>query len=218
MSKKVLIIGGMGSGSSIAFAMIDANLRGDKTFEFMGFVNDRDKTEKIEGYPVLGGLKDIPRLIKEGYYFINNIGRMGAQKQRIELIESLNIPDERFFTFIHPLAYVAPEVTLGVGCVVMPNVNISPRVKIGKCTRIMSNAFIGYDTNAGNYCLFSGASCTGSHLQIGDGVFVGFNATLKECLSLGNYSVVGMGAVLTKSIQESEVWAGNPAKLFKTFE
>lgn len=214
----MLIIGGKGSGSSIAFAMIDANLRGDKSFEFVGFVNDRDKKEKIEGYPVLGGLKDISKLIQEGYYFINNIGRMGAQEQRIDLIESLGIPDDRFFTFIHPLAYVAPEVILGVGCVVMPNVNISPKVEIGKCTRIMANAFIGYDTKVGKYCLFSGASCTGSHLQIGDGVFVGFNATLKECLSLGNYSVVGMGAVLTKSIPENEVWAGNPATWFKTFE
>lgn len=212
MSKKVLIMGGGGNASVIAFAIIDANNRGDKSLEFVGYINDRDGVDEIEGYPVVGGLKNIPRLIEEGYYFINAIGKIGVQQDRVHLLESLNIPDDRFVTFIHPLAYVAPNVELGVGCVVMPNVSISPGTKIGKCTRIMVNAIIGHNNTIGDYCFFAAHSCTGAYLKIEDGVFVSLNATVREFLLLKKYSTVGMGAVLLKNTEENEIWVGNPAK------
>jgi hypothetical protein len=68
--KKVLIIGGEGNGSVIGDAIIDANRRGDKEFEFTGFINDRDNVNEIMGKPVLGGLKDVKRFIDAGYYFV----------------------------------------------------------------------------------------------------------------------------------------------------
>lgn len=212
--KKVLIIGGGGKASSIAYAIIDASTIYHYKLEFCGYINDRDNVEDIEGYPVLGGLKDIPDLIKKNYYFINAIGKIGFQKERIELLESLQIPDDRFITFVHPKAYVAPNVVLGIGCVVMPNVYISSNNVIGKHTRIMANVFIGHQNIIGNYCFFSGSSCISASIIIKDGVFVNLNATVKELLTLDYYSTVGMGAVLTKSIGKNEIWIGNPAKLF----
>src|SRR5690554_6877188 len=214
MNKKVLIMGGGGNASVIAFAMIHAFQQGKSDLEFCGYVNDRDNVTEIEGYPVKGGLSDIPQLIKEDFYFINAIGKIGFQKERIELLESLSIPDERYVTFIHPSAYVAPNVKLGVGCVVMPNVSISPGTVLGKCCRIMINAIIGHNNTIGDYCFFAASSCTGSYLKIGQGVFVSLNATVREFLTLGDYSTVGMGAVLTKNIGINEIWIGNPAKLF----
>ena len=216
--KKVLIMGGGGSASVIGYAMIDAFKRGLSDLEFVGYINDRDNVTEIEGYPVIGGLKDIPELIKQDYYFINAIGKIGVQQERIELIESLNIPNERYVTFIHPAAYVAPNVEMGVGCVVMPNVCISPGTKLGKCCRVMIGAVIGHNNNIGDHCFFAAASCTGAYIKIGDGVFVSLNATIREFLTLGNYSTVGMGAVLLSNTEEKEIWAGNPAKLLRSKE
>jgi len=213
--RKVLIMGGGGNASVIAYAIIDAASKGLTDLEFCGYINDRDNVSEIEGHAVIGGLKDIPELIKNDYYFINAIGKIGFQKDRIELLESLKIPDERYITFVHPSAYLAPNVKLGVGCVVMPNASISPGTIIGKCTRIMINAVIGHNNKVGDYCFFAASSCTGAYLTIGDGVFVSLNATIREFLALANYSTVGMGAVLTKSINENEIWIGNPAKLYK---
>lgn len=214
-TKKVIIMGGGGNASVIAFGLIDAFNRGYKNFEFVGYANDRDNLTEIEGYPVIGGLKDIPDLINQDYYFINAIGKIGVQKERIELIESLNIPDDRYITFIHPDAYVAPTVKLGIGCVVLANACISPGTILGKSCRVMIGAVIGHNNNIGNYCFFAAASCTGAYLNIGEGVFVSLNATIKEYLTLGNYSTVGMGAVLMKNVDEGEVWVGNPARLLR---
>ena len=211
-------MGGGGNASVIAFAMIHAFQQGKSDLEFHGYINDRDNVTEIEGHPVIGGLKDIPELIEQDYYFINAIGKIGFQKERIELLESLNIPDERYVTFIHPSAYVAPNVKLGVGCVVLPNVSISPGTVLGKCCRVMINAIIGHNNVIGDYCFFAASSCTGAYLTIGDGVFVSLNATVRENLTLKDYSTVGMGAVLTKNIEEGEIWIGNPAKLFSKKE
>lgn len=214
-TKKVLIIGGGGNASVIAFSMIEAFQNGAKELEFVGYVNDKDGVDEIEGYPVVGGLKDIPQLIEKDYYFINTIGKIGFQKDRLLLIESLNIPDERWVTFIHPKAYVAPTVKMGPGCVVMPCAIVQPGTLMGKCCRVMVGAIVGHNNHIGNYCFFAGGSITGAYLNVGDAVHVSINATVREFLKLENYSTVGMGAVLLKNMAEGEIWIGNPARLYK---
>lgn len=215
-TKKVLIMGGGGNASVIAFGILDAFQRGKSNLEFVGYINDRDGVSEIEGYPVVGGLKDIEKLIEQDYYFINAIGKIDSQEERIDLIESLNIPDERYVAFIHPDAYVAPNVKLGPGCVVLANASISPGTILGKSCRVMINAVIGHNNIIGDYCFFAAASCTGAYLKIGDGVFVSLNATVKEFLTIESFSTVGMGAVLLKDVGKGEVWVGNPAKQLRS--
>jgi len=213
--KRILILGGGGNASVIGYAILDASIRGQSDLEFCGFINDRDNVGEIEGYPVFGGLKDIPGLLDSGFFFINSIGKIGHQKNRIELIDSLPIPPERWVTFIHPLAYVAPNVMIGHGSVVMPHVSISPGTVIGNHTRIMINAVIGHNNKIGNHCFFAASSCVGAHITIGDGVFISLNSTIREYLTLGNHSTLGMGAVLTKDVGDNEIWVGNPAKCLR---
>jgi acetyltransferase EpsM len=215
--KRVLIIGVGGNATVISFAMSDAFYEGKEDYKFIGYINDKpgEGIEESEGYPVIGGLKDIPRLIDENYYFINAADKTGLQKDRMSLIEQLNIPDHHWVTFIHPMAYVSPMVKLGPGCIVMPNAIIQPGTTLGKCCTVMFGALVGHDGNVGNFCFFDSGSISGAYLKIGDAVHVGTNATIRELLTIKNYSKVGMGAVLLKNVEEGEVWVGNPAKLFR---
>jgi len=50
---------------------------------------------------------------------------------------------------------------------------------------------------------------------IGSDVWIGFGATIKSGVKVGDGSVVGMGAVVTKDIPPYSVWVGNPAKQIK---
>ncbi len=219
MTRKLIILGGLGNGSVIANAIIDANKRGDKEWQFSGYLNDRlSKDDMIEGHPVLGKLEDAHEFVKDGYYFINTIFRIDGQKERIELFESLNIPEKRLATFIHPLSYVAPNVNLGNGTVVMPNVSISSGTSFGNGCLIMVGATIGHDNKIGRYCHFAAQCCVGAYLTIADGVHIGLNATIRENLTLGKNATLGMGSVLTKNMDENEIWVGNPAKFLRMSE
>lgn len=50
-------------------------------------------------------------------------------------------------------------------------------------------------------------------LIICEGVFIGINSIiLAKVERIGKWSVIGAGSVLTKSVPDYEIWAGNPAK------
>jgi sugar O-acyltransferase (sialic acid O-acetyltransferase NeuD family) len=216
MKKKIIILGGIGNGSVIAAAMLDANKRGYQEHEFVGYLNDRyNKNELIEGMPILGKLSEAKRFANDGYYVVNTIYRIDGQQERIDLFESLNIPESMLATFVHPSAYVAPQVKLGAGCVVMPNASVSPGCSFGKCCLVMANASVGHNTTVGDYCHFAAQSCTSSFVHVNNGVHVGLNATIRENITLGTNSALGMGAVLINDISENEIWVGNPAKFLR---
>ncbi len=215
-SNKVIIIGGIGNGTAIAAAIDDANRRGNDELVCAGFLNDRfESSETIEDYPVLGRLTEADRFLSEGYSFINTIYRIDGQEQRIKLFEDLNIPDDRLATFVHPLAYVAPNVKLAPGSVIMPNASISPSAVLGKGCLVMVSANIGHNTVVDDYCHFAAQSCVSSFVKVGKGVHVGLNASVRENLELGDWSTVAMGAVLMNNINKYEIWAGVPAKLLR---
>lgn len=215
MSKKVLIFGGPGPASVIGQAIVHANQLGYNECEFHGFVNDMGTGYEIDGYPVLGKLSDTPKLIDEGYHFIYAIYKIGGQIERIQWFNHLNIPDERLATFIHPMAYVAPNSTLSPGCVVMPGASISGNTHIGKGTLLMNGAAIGHDNDIGPHNFFTAKACLGSWIKTGIGVWVGMNATVRGKLELDDYCAIGIGSVLTKNVGKNEIWVGNPAKFHK---
>lgn len=216
VKKKVIILGGLGNGSVIASAIADANRRGFEEIEFAGYLNDRKcKDDLISGDPVIGKLGDVDKFVKAGYLFINTIYRIDGQRERIDLFHNLNIPESSLATFIHPTAYVAPNVDLAPGVVIMPNVNISPDVKIGRCSLIMAGATIGHNSKIGDYCHLAAQSCISSFVKISAGVHIGLNATVREGIHIREFSALGMGSVLVEDIPENEIWAGNPAKFLR---
>jgi sugar O-acyltransferase (sialic acid O-acetyltransferase NeuD family) len=213
--KKVLILGGLGNASVIADAILDANLRGCKEYECIGYINDRDNVQEIEGRPVMGGLKDVPRLIDEGFHFINTIYKIDGQRERIDLFNSLNIPDERLATFVHPTAYLAPNVELSPGCVIMPNVSVTSSTKFGKCCIVRPGATIGHNNIIGAHTSIIAGASVGSFITLGEGVHISLGAIVREFVTIGNYSTLGIGSVAVRNIGESEVWFGSPAKFLR---
>lgn len=49
-------------------------------------------------------------------------------------------------------------------------------------------------------------------IRICRGAFIGADSIIMKGVTIGRHSIVGAGSVVTKSIPDDEVWAGNPAK------
>jgi len=216
IDKKVIILGGVGNGSVIAAAIQDAYLQGERQWKMYGYLNDRMRVgDEIEGYPILGSIDAIGTFLSQDYYFINTIYKIDGQDRRVAKFEALEIPDERLATFVHPKSYIAPNVELDPGCVVMPNASISPGVKLGRGCLVMVNAVIGHNNQIGDYCHFAAQSCIGSYTRIAKGVHIGLNASVRENITMGAFSALGMGAVLLNDTGEYEIWGGVPARLIR---
>ena len=50
---------------------------------------------------------------------------------------------------------------------------------------------------------------------IKDGAFIGTDCIILKGVTIGEKSVIGAGSVVTKSVPDGEIWAGNPAKFIR---
>ena len=217
MNKKVIIIGGEGNGGVVASCIEDNRKVFDDTeWEVYGFINDFEKGNEINGYPVLGGTDEIGKFLEdEQYYFMYAIHMIGRNYKSEEVFNSLNIPSERFATIIHKSAFVAENALLKPGVLIIANCYIGPMTVIGQCTLVMSNALIGHNTNVGKLCHFSVGSITSSYVTIGNVSDVTLGAKVLEKRKIGNYSVAGAACLVTKDIPDGEIHVGTPAKFLK---
>jgi acetyltransferase-like isoleucine patch superfamily enzyme len=85
---------------------------------------------------------------------------------------------------------------------------------------------IGEDTQIGPCCLItttdhdyrSDLETSFKRVLIGKGVWVGANVTILPGVEIGDYSVIGAGAVVTKSIPPQSIAVGVPARVIKTID
>jgi acetyltransferase-like isoleucine patch superfamily enzyme len=144
-------------------------------------------------------------------------------------LRSINIKDVDFgnnVTIIEPVnlygCTISDDVFIG------PFVEVQKDVIIGKRTRIQSHSFVCEFVTIGNDCfighgvvfindLFSaGTPASGNKnlwksTNIGDSVSIGSNATILP-VDVCNNVVIGAGSVVTKNIDESGTYIGNPAR------
>ncbi len=53
-------------------------------------------------------------------------------------------------------------------------------------------------------------------IHIQQNVFLGSNVTILKGVTIGRNSIIGNGSVVTKSIPDNVIAAGNPAKVIRT--
>ena len=218
MDQKVIIVGGVGNGTVIAQAIVEANRRGFNDLKMAGYLNDRTPVgDDIQGFPVMGTVtkESVAKFSAEGYKFIYVIYRIDGQEERIQLFHEIGLNETNLATFVHPLAYVAPDVIIEPGVVIMPYAMISAAVHLCMGTLIMTGATVGHDTVIGPNGHVASQAVVGAYLKIGKGVHVGLNSCIREELTIKDYATVGMGAVLTKNVGDKEIWVGNPAKFLR---
>lgn len=221
MSQKVIILGGVGNGTVITQAILDARNRGNCDLEVVGYLSDRMEIgEMIEGYPVVARTspETIAKYTKEGYKFIYTVYRIDGQAERLKLFDDLGLNESNLATFIHPTAYVAPDVVIEPGVVVMPYVMISAAAHLCLGTIVMTGATIGHNTTIGRNGHIASQAVVGAYITTGRGVHIGLNSCVREHITIGNNGVVGMGAVQTKDVGDNEIWAGNPSKFLRNVQ
>jgi UDP-2-acetamido-3-amino-2,3-dideoxy-glucuronate N-acetyltransferase len=97
--------------------------------------------------------------------------------------------------------------------VVGNNVTVKSGVQLWDGLRIADNVFIGPNATFTNDVVPRSKKYPEIFLQtvICTGASIGANATIKAGVTIGEYAMVGMGSVVTKSILPYTLWFGNPA-------
>lgn len=130
-------------------------------------------------------------------------------------------------TKIWHFTHVMPNAVIGSKCSIGQNVNIGSRAVIGNGVKIQNNVSV-YDDVILEDGVFCGPSCVFTNVinprafverkneyrktVVREGASIGANATIVCGVTLGKYSLVGAGAVVTKDIPDHALVYGNPAR------
>lgn len=94
------------------------------------------------------------------------------------------------------------------------NVTIKPGVQIWDGITLEDNVFIGPNVTFTNDLVPRSKEYPESFVQttVKKGASIGANATIIAGNTIGEFALIGAGAVVTKNVGNHEVWIGNPAK------
>ena len=75
--------------------------------------------------------------------------------------------------------------------------------------------YIGHDVHLHKNVEITAGAVVGGFVDAQEGAYIGINAVIRNRISLGAKSFVGMGATVTKSVADGITVVGNPAKPFE---
>ena len=130
-------------------------------------------------------------------------------------------------TRIWHFSHIMPGCSIGRNCNIGQNVVIAPLLVLGNNVKVQNNVSVytgvtcGDDVFLGPSCVFtnvvnprSAVSRKDQYLKthVGKGASIGANATIVCGHTIGEYAMIGAGAVVTKDIPPYALVVGNPSR------
>jgi sugar O-acyltransferase (sialic acid O-acetyltransferase NeuD family) len=211
--KKIAIIGAGGFGREVKM-LIDQINHYEKKHEFIGFFDDNVESETIiNGFKVLGSINELVQID----YNLEIVISIADPMIKKKMYETLN--KNSFLSFpslIHPNVLIgSDDVLIGYGSIICASNIITVNVSLGNFVILNLGCTIGHDTKIGDYCSFMPSVNISGEVIIENSVYVGTGAKIINLVTIGNSTIVGAGAVVSKSLPAKCTAVGIPAKPIK---
>lgn len=204
----IVIIGAGGHSKVVADAAIRAG------FRVRGFIDDHAMSAPLPGYDVIGTVLD---LINDSKFQgdIVAVVAVGDNSTRMQIVEKLALPKERYATVIDPSAVVSQYASIAEGTVILQGAIVNAGTVVGQHAIINTGCTIDHDCIIENYAHISPGVNLAGGVAVGEGAHLGIGSCVVPGCSVGDWSVVGAGAVVVKNIRANCVAVGVPAKPIK---
>lgn len=169
---RVVIVGAGGYGR-LALDILLAGRFGDSV---MGFYDDAHAAlpGKIRGVPILGDVAMLRSMLSvESAHVIVAVTDAEA---RLRIANSIRTLGGRFFTAIHPLAYVSGVARVGDGSVLAAGAVVHPDAAVGSHSFLGPGSVVDRDAEVGAGAWLSAGAVVGSGARVGARVFMGHNS------------------------------------------
>jgi|SRR3954467_11967942 sugar O-acyltransferase (sialic acid O-acetyltransferase NeuD family) len=102
----------------------------------------------------------------------------------------------------------------GDNCFILEDNTVQPFVRIGNDVTLWSGNHIGHDSTIDDHCFISSHVVVSGHVHVQRNCFIGVNATLRNAITIGDYTLIGAGAVVMKDTSTRSVYIGSRTKPF----
>ncbi|MBI5442506.1 MAG: acetyltransferase [Deltaproteobacteria bacterium] len=207
--RRVVVFGTGGFAREVHQVIKDIN-RHVPTWEMLGFVDDNPAAHgtELHGLPVLGG-REWAGSHREVAVAIA-IGSPASRKRVAQALRAEGCTS--FATLVHPAAWVGDNVTIEEGSIVCAGCLITTDLTIGRHVILNLGCTLGHDTLLADFVTASPSVNVSGCCRIGEGVDVGTGAKIIQGITLGEWSVVGAGAVVVRDLPPNITAVGSPAR------
>jgi sugar O-acyltransferase (sialic acid O-acetyltransferase NeuD family) len=214
-SEQLLIVGAGGFARETAQAVFDVNAAlglDDTGWDLLGFLDDDPLLHgrRVDGLPVIGGTDLLDSLPQARVVVC--VGNPRNYAARARIVERLGLPEQRYATLVHPSASVAASCTVGPGSVILAQSVLTASVEVGAHVAVMPHAVLTHDVKVADFATIAAGVRFGGGVKVERGAYVGSGALIREHLTIGAWSLVGMGSVVLRDVPAAQVWAGAPAR------
>ncbi|MGJ8684771.1 MAG: acetyltransferase [Nonlabens sp.] len=211
--EQIVIVGAGGFGREVKF-IIDRLNQIKPSYELLGFYDDNPELSGlINGVPFLGTVDDL-FAVNNPMNVVMGIG-IPAIKELLNTKLKSN-PNLKFPSIIDPLAIIGNDnVVIGNGCVICAGVIITCDIVLKDFVTLNLSCTVGHDTLINSYASFMPSVNISGEVVIHKAVYVGTGAKIINQLEIGESTIVGAGAVVSKSLPAKCTAVGIPAKPIK---
>lgn len=211
--KQVAIFGASGCGRGV-MPLARQQWAASGELHQLVFVDDQPSAAKCNGHRVLTYTEWLAQPASSRH--INIAIANSAVRQK--LVERCQADGVQFFEVRAANVVQLDDVQVGEGAILCPFVTLTSNIRIGQHFHANLYSYVEHDSVIGDYVTFApGVKCNGN-VVVEDHAYIGTGAFIKqgqpgEPLVIGRGAVVGMGAVVTKSVPPGVTVLGNPARL-----
>ena len=170
------------------------------------------ESDKLLGLPVVGFENVEKEYPPEEFSMFIALAYSEMNKKRRKFFDEAKNKGYELYSYIHPSTKIWDEFEMGENCFILAENISQPFVKIGDNVLIGSNNLISHNTIIEDNCFLTSNITLGGHITIGANSFVGLSATINQRVKIGEECIIGAGTLITKDVNDKEVYAENSSK------
>lgn len=208
-----LVIFGTGGHAREVHQLVEDVNATQETWQVLGFLdgNASRHGSMVHGLPVLGGVEWLTE--HSSVRVVVAVGNTAAKRKIVRQIAGVG--GIEFATLIHPRAWVGNRVQIGAGSMICAGALVTTDIEIHRHVIINIGTTVSHDTVIADFVTVAPTVNISGSVQVGEGCDLGTGSTIIQGIKIGDWSILGAGAVAVRDIPANVTAVGVPATVIK---
>jgi len=179
-------------------------LKSDSPHRVVGFTVHREylpDSGDFESLPVVPFEELESRFPPDAVSAFAPLSHRRMNRLREEVYRELKERGYSLISYVSSRATHFPGTPIGENCFVLEDNTIQPFASVGNNVILWSGSHVGHHSVIGDHVFFAPHAVASGHCTIESHCFLGVNSTIRDQITLGQGTLVGMGAIIARNTE-----------------